>query len=435
MAVVDVAHKVRGALHRRDSNSGSSSNSSDIAPSPSGSPGPRQEARERHAKLAETLETMVDNSAKATTSSAESGTIQNSAIAPGKQVSKLQWFREFYSEDELESLYNFLPQKPKVSPSGNYVINRATGEKFFEDMPIYVRIGMHLLFNQSYISQTLLGEKRIDKLLKDQSVKQGKIYDRVDPELVQPHIQSFIETYEIDTLQLLQPDWFQTFNEFFARRLKPDARPVTGPEDPSVITSPADCRLTVWNNIATATKIWVKGKHFTIPELLGDAALSESKFGTNPSLAIFRLAPADYHRFHSPCAGVFGTPVSKSGKYYTVNPQAVHTTLDVFTANRRDIRILESDIPSVSGLTVPVAVVAIGAMLVGSVNWSNPAEGTKVAKGEDIGWFQYGGSTMIAVFPGERVKWDDDLVATSEEGIEVLVRVGEKIGQAISAVI
>jgi phosphatidylserine decarboxylase len=106
---------------------------------------------------------------------------------------------------------------------------------------------------------------------------EGKIYDRIDPAVVQPHIQSFIETYEIDTSQLLQPDVAaykvhieynnehccelmnpisQTFNDFFARRLKPDVRPVTAPDEPSIITSLADCRLTVWNNVATATKIW-----------------------------------------------------------------------------------------------------------------------------------------------------------------------------------
>ncbi|KAG9124872.1 hypothetical protein FRC07_009935 [Ceratobasidium sp. 392] len=433
MAVTDIVNKVKGALHRRDSSS--SSSSSDMGPSPPDSPGPKQEARERHKQLAQALETSVNNSAKATGPGAETNTIQHSAIAPAKDVTKHGWFQDFYSEDELESLF-----AQEHMGKCNYVINRATGEKVFEDMPIYVRIGMHLLFNQSYISQTLLGEKRIDKLLKDQSVKQGKIYDRVDPELVQPHIQSFIETYEIDTSSLLEPDVKAykacIIHKRFPLMLKPDARPITAPGDPNVITSLADCRLTVWNNVATATKIWVKGKHFTIPELLGDAALSESKFGTNPSLAIFRLAPADYHRFHSPCAGVFSAPIiSKSGKYYTVNPQAVNTTLDVFTANRRDIRILESNIPSASGLTVPVAIVAIGAMLVGSVNWSNPAEGTKVAKGEDIGWFQYGGSTVIAVFPGERVKWDDDLVAASEQGTEMMVRVGEKIGQAIGAAV
>ncbi|QRV91647.1 phosphatidylserine decarboxylase family protein [Ceratobasidium sp. AG-Ba] len=392
MAVTDIVNKVRGALHR--SNSASSSSSSDEEPSTE-----KEQAKERHNKLAKTLRSFVDNSDEATKPGAESGTIQHSAIAPASQASKHEWFRAFYSENELDSLF-------ASEHMGNYVINRATGEKFFEDMPIYVRIGMHLLFNQSYIStqQTLLGEKRIDNLLQEQSVRQGQIYDRADPE---------------------------TFNEFFARKLKPEARSIAAPGDPHIITSLADCRLTVWNNIATATKIWVKGKHFTIPELLGDTSLAESKFGTNPSLAIFRLAPADYHRFHSPCAGVFASPKSIPGKYYTVNPQAVNTTLDVFTANRRDVRILESDIPSASGLTVPVAIVAIGAMLVGSVNWSNPAEGTKVAKGEDIGWFQYGGSTVIAVFPGDRIKWDDDLVSASEQGTEVMVRVGERIGQTV----
>ncbi|KAF8708278.1 Phosphatidylserine decarboxylase, partial [Rhizoctonia solani] len=315
----------------------------------------------------------------------------------------------------------------------NYVIDRKTKEKKFEDMPIYVRIGMHLLFNQSYLSQTLLGEKRVDKLLKDQSFKQGQIYDREDPAIVQPHIQSFVETYEIDTSQLLQPDLnaYKTFNEFFARRLKPDARPIDAPHDPTIITSVADCRLTVWNNVTTATKVWVKGKHFSVPELLGDAKLAEEKFGANPSLAIFRLAPADYHRFHSPCTGTFSAPTSQGSKYYTVASTLKLNCADVFTANRRDIRVIESNIPSASALTTPVGFVAIGALLVGSIGWTDRSEGYRAEKGDDIGWFQYGGSTVIIVFPSDHIKWDDDLADASEQGIEVQVRAGEHIGQAI----
>lgn len=405
---------------RRRSSEGSS------PPTPS-SPSTK-ESKERHKKLSQSLQAAIDNSAKSEVAgNGETDAFHHSAIAPAKTVSKHEWFKTFFTEKELEDLFAY-------EHMGSYVINRATGEKFFEDMPIYARIGMHLIFNQSKLSRTLLGEKRVDKLLIEQSVKQGKIFDRVDPAIVQPHIKSFIKTYEIDTSQLLEPDitTYQTFNAFFARKLKPDARPTTAPEDPSIITSAADCRLTVWNNVATATKIWIKGKHFSIPELLGDARLAEAKFGTNPSLAVFRLAPADYHRFHSPCGGVFGKPVTKGGQYYTVNPQAVNTEIDVFTANRRDVRILESDLPSVSGVTTPVAVVAVGALLVGSVNWTDPAEGSKVTKGEDIGWFQYGGSTVILVFPADRVKWDDDLVAASEQATEVLVRAGERIGQAIT---
>ncbi|KAB5592995.1 Phosphatidylserine decarboxylase proenzyme [Ceratobasidium theobromae] len=412
MTISEVVEKARGALQRLGSSS--SSSSTDIGPSPPSSSGPKQEGKDLHAKLSQSLQASVDNSAKP--ESVDSNAIHNSAIAPVRTASKIAWIRDMFSEYEMDSLF-------AQEHMGNYVIDRKTKKEKFEDMPIYVRIGMHLLFNQSYLSQTLLGQKRVDKLLREQSLKQGKIYDREDPVVVQPHIQSFIETYEIDTSELLQQDIKAykggTFNEFFARKLKPDARPIDGLEDLSVITSAADCRLTVWNNVATATKVWVKGKHFSLPELLGDAKLSESKFGTNPALAIFRLAPADYHRFHSPCTGTFNASMGRGVQYYTVNPQAVNTGLDVFTANRHDIRILESNLPPTSGLPTPVGVVAIGAMLVGSINWTNKSEGYKVAKGEDIGWFQYGGSTVIVVFPGDRIEWDADLVAASEQGFEV----------------
>jgi phosphatidylserine decarboxylase len=109
----------------------------------------------------------------------------------------------------------------------------------------------------------------------------------------------------------------------------------------------------------------------------------------------------------------------------------VNTELDVFTANRRDVRIIESDIPSVSGLATPVGFVTIGALLVGSIGWTDRSEGYRAKKGDDVGWFQYGGSTVIIVLPGDSIKWDEDLVGASEQGFEVQVRVGERIGQAI----
>lgn len=101
------------------------------------------------------------------------------------------------------------------------------------------------------------------------------------------------------------------------------------------------------------------------------------------------------------------------GDYFTVNPQAVNETLDVFTANRRDVLIINANLfPTKKGetpTTVPVAFVAIGALLVGSVNWSKEP-GETVKKGDDLGWFAYGGSTVVCVFPQEAgIKWDDDL--------------------------
>jgi phosphatidylserine decarboxylase len=137
----------------------------------------------------------------------------------------------------------------------------------------------------------------------------------------------------------------------------------------------------------------VKGRKFTLPELLGSAALAQ-RFGKVPSLAIFRLAPQDYHRWHCPVTGTIESITSLPGDYYTVNPQAINEPLDVLTANRRDVCILNAALSNSASTsnapvkTVPVAVVAIGALLVGSVNWSHTI-GEEVKKGDDMGWFQY----------------------------------------------
>jgi phosphatidylserine decarboxylase len=97
-----------------------------------------------------------------------------------------------------------------------------------------------------------------------------------------------------------------------------------------------------------------------------------------------------------------------------------------FTANRRDITILQSNI--IPTKQTPIGIVAVGALLVGSVDWTN-ASGSEVKKGDDLGWFQYGGSTVILLFPQEvGVTWDSDLLSASEKSVETLVRVGEHIG-------
>lgn len=152
------------------------------------------------------------------------------------------------------------------------------------------------------------------------------------------------------------------------------------------------------------------------------------------------------------------------GDYFTVNPQAVNEPLDVFTANRRDVLIINATLfPTGQGeaaKVVPVAFVAIGALLVASINWSKKA-GETVKKGDDLGWFAYGGSTVVCVFPQEAgIQWDDDLRRASvgewtgedaavtaalppgviqpdandePSSIEVLVKAGERI--AVAAVL
>lgn len=101
-----------------------------------------------------------------------------------------------------------------------------------------------------------------------------------------------------------------------------------------------------------------------------------------------------------------------------MNPQAVNEPgFDVFTENKRSVRML-THAPSGQA----VAFVAIGAMLVGSIGWSK-REGEQVRKGEELGWFAYGGSTVVCVFPPGLITFDEDIRTTSLEGIESLVKV------------
>src|SRR2546421_11867766 len=98
------------------------------------------------------------------------------------------------------------------------------------------------------------------------------------------------------------------FNEFFYRELKPDARPVSYPDNPKIIVSPADSRCVVFETIDDATSIWIKGRGFTVERLLGKAYGDEAKRFNGGPLGIFRLAPQDYHRFHVPIDGTMGEP-------------------------------------------------------------------------------------------------------------------------------
>jgi phosphatidylserine decarboxylase precursor len=111
----------------------------------------------------------------------------------------------------------------------------------------------------------------------------------------------------------------ETFNEFFYRKLKPDARPVEEPDNPYRLVSGADCRMMAFETVQDATRIWIKGREFTVARLLGDAYKSQAERYQGGALAIFRLAPQDYHRFHSPVDGTIGPITYIAGEYYTVN--------------------------------------------------------------------------------------------------------------------
>jgi len=307
---------------------------------------------------------------------------------------------------------------------GNYVLDRQTGEKTWEAMSIYVRVGMHLLYYGSEQEKALHWKKTL-QLLQNQSEKMGKEYDA--PESKQ-HIVPFIQSFQLESTlyEMVEPNAYPTFNAFFAREIKESARPIADPENDLVTSSPADCRLTAFPTIDLATKYWIKGFGFTLERLLGSAELAAQFDGG--SIVIARLAPQDYHRWHAPVSGTVRGIKDIPGAYYTVNPQAINEpgTLDVFCENKRSVMTLER-----SATGSPIAIVAVGAMLVGSIKYVGGVDtiGATVRRGQCLGAFYYGGSTVIVVYPPGEVALDEDLVRNSTgHKMETLMRVGWRTG-------
>ena len=215
---------------------------------------------------------------------------------------------------------------------------------------------------------------------------------------------------------LQPPDGFKNFNQFFYRALKPGARPCSAPDNPRIIVSPADCRSVVFNRMDDATSIWVKGREFSVERLLGNTYPDDAKRYKNGALGVFRLAPQDYHRFHIPVDGIMDKPKVIDGEYYTVNPMAIRSALDVYGENVRVV------VPIDSIAHGRVMVVCVGAMMVGSTVITRKA-GEKVARAEELGYFKFGGSTILLLFEQGTMKFDSDLVDNSNGALETLVSI------------
>lgn len=244
------------------------------------------------------------------------------------------------------------------------------------------------------------------------SVKQGKKFD--DP-ASKAEIPKFIQFHRLDMSEVLRPlEDFKNFNEFFYRALKPGARPCSAPDHPGIVVSPADCRSVVFNSVDHATTVWIKGREFSVKRLLGDAYPEDAKRYENGALGIFRLAPQDYHRFHIPVDGRLDKPKLIAGEYYTVNPMAIRSALDVYGENVRVVCPIDSLKHG------RVMVICVGAMMVGSTVITRN-EGDEVKRAEELGYFKFGGSTIVLLFEEGKMRFDDDLTDNSAGALETLV--------------
>ncbi len=218
---------------------------------------------------------------------------------------------------------------------------------------------------------------------------------------------------------VVPPGGFQCFNDFFARALKPEARPL--PEDRSCLITPAEGRLTVYPELRAGVAIPVKGVPFSVEELLGPQGRQYTRQLAEGSLMVCRLCPADYHRYHFFADGVTLKHWWLRGKYHSVNPLALSLGFKVFAENLRTVRIMQ-----LSSVKAPCAMISVGAFGVASIH---DQPGDRFSRGDEAGYFTFGGSTVIVIFPPDAVRFDDDLVEHSAAGIETFVKVNSAIGK------
>jgi phosphatidylserine decarboxylase len=239
-----------------------------------------------------------------------------------------------------------------------------------------------------------------------------------DSPLSRGKIASVIEELSIDMEEAVRPaQAYSSFNDFFARHLKPEARPYS--DDPREIVAPADGRVLVFPKLDKDVFVPVKGHPMSITSML--PGLSEQFLGG--ALAIVRLCPADYHRYHFPASGQIETTQEIAGALHSVNPIALGAGPDVFGENKRCNTLIKNDKIDTYCFS------EIGAFGVGSI--INTLASGPVNKMQEKGYFKFGGSTVVVVFQPGRVSFSPDLVENSAKGRETLVKVGQPLATAI----
>ncbi|MCA2959128.1 MAG: phosphatidylserine decarboxylase [Silvanigrellales bacterium] len=237
-------------------------------------------------------------------------------------------------------------------------------------------------------------------------------------------IEEFVSMLGIDIAECEKDiSEYASFNDFFARKLKPEMRPLA--KAPQAIASPGDGRLLVFPKLDETTLAYVKWAPLKLSELFNKNQSLVERF-RDGACAVLRLCPADYHRFHFPVAGKVGITKTVPGLLHSVSPYALEQKIPVYCMNKRTLCEIESDEFG------KVLMMEVGALFVGSIVQTYRA-GMHVQKGDEKGYFKFGGSTSILFFEKGAMRFDDDLVANASKGLETYVKMGEHIGTLASA--
>lgn len=245
-------------------------------------------------------------------------------------------------------------------------------------------------------------------------------------------IRTFIRVFGVDLseAQRTSPDDYRSFNDFFTRSLKPEARPLDAREDS--ILCPADGTVSALGRIHDGDLLQAKGHHYTLRDLLGGDDALAAAFN-NGHFATIYLSPSDYHRVHMPFGGELREQVYVPGRLFSVNEATTRYTPNLFARNERCICVFDTP-------QGPAAVILVGAMLVAGIETVfagqitplpraiqrhalSPQAGPSrtLEKGAELGRFLLG-STVIVLLPEGAARWEDTLGSGGK------VQMGERLG-------
>ena len=229
-------------------------------------------------------------------------------------------------------------------------------------------------------------------------------------------IKKFVRENQID-LTIYQAEEWSCFNSFFYRRIKPEARPL-GDFANGALISPADSKVLIYP-IREGLILPIKEGEYTVASLLQNDALAQNY--QNGYAVVFRLCVDDYHRYCFPASGTKEADVVIPGKLHTVQPIALRMR-PVFCENSRSYTVLHTD------LFDDVVQMEVGALCVGKITNHTPTEVRTVRAGEEKGYFEFGGSTIVLLFKEDTFIPDAELVENTNNDLETIVRFGETIG-------
>ncbi|WP_439134798.1 archaetidylserine decarboxylase [Pseudomaricurvus sp.] len=245
-----------------------------------------------------------------------------------------------------------------------------------------------------------------------------------------PFTRWFVNRYDVNMDEALETDpcAYRTFNDFFTRALKPEARPIS--EESNAVVCPADGAISQIGDIQHGRIFQAKGQDYNLQELVGGDAATAKQF-EDGKFAVVYLSPRDYHRVHMPLGGTLKSMTHVPGDLFSVNDTTAENVPRLFARNERAVCLFDTE-------AGPMAVILVGAMIVASIEtvWAGQvtpeprtirtthydgSQNLSYATGDEMGRFKLG-STAIVLFGKEAMEWSEEFTAGSA------TLMGEKMG-------